>query len=155
MPLGSTSDNRNRKPLTNSGWSRSKLRYASGPSTLPLPFPIDVMDLGGLREQCAHPEGWVRRQPIVRGDAGIPTLSKIRFQGLVGKIGDPGMMSYKPGDRLGGPQVPQKGTFVLAPDLSMLDAELKVRGQEASGGREEEHAAQRNKGRQAMNSQTK
>jgi len=34
------------------------------------------------------------------------------------------MMSYKLGDRLGGTQVPQKGTFVLAPDLSMLDAEL-------------------------------
>ena len=97
-----------------------------------------------------HTWRWVRRQPIVRGDAGIPQLSKIHFQGLDVIIGDPGMMSYKLGDRLGGPQVPQKGTFVLAPDLSMLDAELKVRGQEASGGREEEHAAQRNKGRQAI-----
>ena len=32
----------------------------------------------------------------------------------------------------------------------MLDAELKVRAEEASGAREEEHAAQRNKGRRAM-----
>ena len=127
MPLGSTSENRNRKPLTNSGWSRSKLRYASGPSTVPpSPFQsISWTSVGSARSLRTW--RWVRRQPIVRGDAGIPKLSKIHFQGLDVIIGDPGMMSYKLGDRLGGPQVPQKGTFVLALDLSMLDAELKVR----------------------------
>ena len=55
------------------------------------------------------------------------------------------MMCNEPRDRLGGPRRRRKGSFSVSLGPSVEIAKLKVRCQEASGGREEEHSAQRNK----------
>ena len=110
-----------------------------------LAIPIDLNDLGGLRARCAHPERSVRGQAIVRRDSGITELTQVPFQSFVVPVGDPRMMCNEPGDRLGGSQVAQKGSFSVSQSPSVAIAKLKVCCQKASGGREEEHSAQRNK----------
>ena len=91
-----------------------------------------------------------RGEADLRRDTRFAELPQITFQASVVVVGDTVVMGDEQGDRLGFPQVPQKGTFAVTKGGRLADAVPRIRAKEGGRGREEEHTAQRNKCGRAM-----